>query len=167
LPKASELIEKLKLIPHPEGGFYREFYRSDHLLTEKELPEGYQNTRNLGSIIYYMLKSDDVSAYHKLRSDEIWHFHAGSPFILHLIDNDGNHKKIHLGNSIHLGEVPCFVIPAGFYFGAEVSEENSYALASCTVLPGFSFDDFEMPTADKLMSIFPHLEREIKHLSKL
>ncbi len=166
MQKASELIEKLKLIPHPEGGFYREFYRSEHLLAEKALPKGFQNTKNLGSIIYYMLKSNDVSAYHKLRSDEIWHFHTGSPFILHLIDTDGNYKKIYLGNSIHLREVPCYVIPAGFYFGAEVSEENSYALASCTVLPGFSFEDFEMPTADKLMSIFPHLEQEIKHLSK-
>ena len=163
---ASELIENLNLIQHPEGGFYREFYRSTHLLAAKALPEGFQNKKNLGSIIYYLLASDETSSYHKLRSDEIWHFHTGSPFILHLINTDGNYTKIYLGNRIDLGEVPCFVVPAGFYFGAEVSEENSYSLASCTVLPGFSFEDFEMPTADKLMSIFPHLEQEIKHLSE-
>lgn len=163
---ASELIDSLNLIPHPEGGFYREFYRSAHLLSQKALPVGFQNTKNLGSIIYYMLTSKETSSYHKLRSDEIWHFHTGSSFILHLIDSDGLYRKIHLGNRIHLGEVPCFVVPAGVYFGAEVSEENSYALASCTVLPGFSFEDFEMPTADKLMSIFPHLKQEIKQLSK-
>jgi len=161
---STDWIQALRLIPHPEGGFYREFHRSEHIMEKNSLPEGFTGKRELASFIYYMLTSDNFSAFHRLRSDEIWHFHDGSAFLLHLIDHHGIYSVVRLGINPNIGQVPCFVIPAGFYFAAEVSEENSFALASCTVIPGFSFDDFEMPTRNELISIFPHLVNEIMQI---
>ena len=161
---STDWIQALRLIPHPEGGFYREFHRSEHILGKKSLPEGFTGKRELASFIYYMLTSENFSAFHRLRSDEVWHFHDGSAFLLHLINPLGIYSVIRLGIEANTGQVPCFVVPAGYYFAAEVAEENSFALASCTVIPGFSFDDFDMPTAEELISIFPHLVNEIMHL---
>ena len=163
---ATDWIEALDLSPHPEGGFYREFHRSQHILEEESLPRGFSGDRELGSVIHYLLTGDDSSAFHRLRSDEIWHFHDGSPFLIHMIDPKGVHSAARLGLNVSGGEVPCFVVPAGHYFGAEVAADDSFALASCTVIPAFSFDDFEMPTSDELISIFPHLKSEILHLSR-
>ena len=163
---SSDWIRALGLIPHPEGGFYREFHRSEHVLGKESLPRGFTGDRELGSVIHYMLTGNDFSAFHRLRSDEIWHFHAGSSFLIHLIAPDGVHSVVRLGIKVNTGEVPCFVVPAGHYFGAEVAAEKSFALASCTVIPAFSFDDFEMPTSDELIGIFPHLRNEILRLSR-
>lgn len=164
---STDWIQALSLIPHPEGGFYREFYRSSHVLGKKSLPPGYTGKRELGSVIHYMLTSDTYSAFHRLRSDEIWHFHDGSSFLIHLISPEGIYSKVRLGLDVHIGQIPCYVIPAGYFFGAEVAEENSFALATCTVMPAFSFDDFEMPTSNELISIFPHLINEIMHLNRV
>ena len=83
-----------------------------------------------------------------------------------MIDPKGVHTVVRLGLNVTDGEVPCFVVPGGYYFGAEVATDDSFALASCTVIPAFSFDDFEMPTSDELISIFPHLKSKIQHLSR-
>jgi predicted cupin superfamily sugar epimerase len=162
---STDWIQTLCLVPHPEGGYYREIHRSSKLIQRCALPSGYSGKRELGSVIYYMLTSNNNSAFHRLHSDEIWHFHDGSAFLIHLISPDGAYSVVRLGLDIFVGEVPCFVIPAGYYFGAEVAEENSFALATCTVIPAFSFDDFEMPSRDELISIFPHLTNEIIHLT--
>ncbi len=164
---STDWIQALSLIPHPEGGFYREFYRSNHVLDKKTLPPGFTGNRELGSVIHYMLTSDTYSAFHRLSSDEVWHFHDGSPFLIHLISPAGVYSTVRLGLDVHIGQIPCYVIPAGYYFGAEVAEENSFALATCTVIPAFNFDDFEMPTSDELISIFPHLINEIMHLNRM
>jgi predicted cupin superfamily sugar epimerase len=163
---STDWIQALGLIPHPEGGYYREFYRSSHVLSESSLPEGFRGERDLGSVIHYMLTKNDFSAFHRLRSDEIWHFHHGSAFLIHIISPEGDYRRLKLGLDVHVGEVPCIAIPAGSFFGAEVAEENSYALASCTVMPGFSFEDFQMPSRDKLLAKFPKLFSEIMHLTR-
>ncbi len=163
---STDWIQFLGLLPHPEGGYYREFHRSEHVIPRTALPAAYTGERALGSVIYYMLTGNDISAYHRLITDEIWHFHAGSAFLLHVIDPRGNCKRVRLGLDVHVGEVPCFVIPAGHWFGAEVAEEKSYALASCTVMPGFSFEDFHMPSREELLSMYPALSHEILHLTR-
>ncbi|RKZ01403.1 hypothetical protein DRQ21_10750 [Candidatus Fermentibacteria bacterium] len=163
---STEWIQALGLVPHPEGGYYREFYRSKYILNQEWLPSGFTGKREMGSVIHYMLTNDRCSAFHRLKSDEIWHFHDGSPFVLHLIDPKGVYSVVHLGINVAAGEVPCFAVPAGHWFGAEVAEENSFSLASCTVIPAFNFDDFEMPATDELIGIFPHLAKEIRHLSR-
>lgn len=162
---STDLIQNLGLLPHREGGYYREFHRSNHELPESALPRGFSGKRNLGTVIYYMLTGNEKSAFHRLESDEIWHFHLGSSFLLHLVEPSGIYRRIRLGLNIHTGELPCFVIPAGYLFGAEVAEENSYALASCTVMPGFSYEDFHMPSRSELLHLFPHLSAEIMHLT--
>ncbi len=163
---STDWIQALGLVPHPEGGYFREFHRSKHILNKEWLPSGFSGRRELGSVIHYMLTGNQSSAFHRLKSDEIWHFHDGSPFVLHLISPKGVYSVVHLGINVTAGEIPCFAVPAGHWFGAEVAEENSFSLASCTVIPAFSFEDFEMPTTDELISIFPHLAKEIEHLSR-
>jgi len=163
---STDWIQALCLVPHPEGGYYREMHRSSHVLPTDALPSGFTGKRELASVIHYMLTNNNFSAFHRLRSDEVWHFHDGSSFLIHLISPAGVYRTVRLGLDIHVGEVPCFVVPAGHYFGAEVAEENSFALATCTVMPAFSFDDFEMPTRDELISIFPRLTNEIVHLTR-
>ncbi len=163
---STDWIQALNLMPHPEGGYYREFHRSSIKLHKNSLPPDFKGERELGSVIHYMLTSDSFSAFHKLSSDEIWHFHDGSAFLIHLISPQGEYSVIRLGLDVNVGQVPCFVIPAGYFFGAEVAEENSFALASCTVMPAFNFAEFVMPTRDELISIFPHLINEIMHLGR-
>jgi len=163
---STDWIQALGLLPHPEGGYYREFHRSAHVVPRSALPPAYKGERNLGTVIYYLLTGNDISAFHRLPSDEIWHFHAGSAFLVHVIDPGGSCRRIRLGLDIHVGEVPGLVIPAGHWFGAEVAEEKSYALASCTVMPGFDFEDLHMPSRDELLSMFPELSQEIMHLTR-
>lgn len=163
---STDLIQELNLLPHPEGGYYAEFHRSGHVLEEGSLPEGFKGHRNLGTTIYYMLAGNDISVLHRLPSEEIWHFHHGSAFLLHLIDQEGNYRRVRLGLDVLAGEVPCFAIPSGCWFAAEVAEEMSFALASCTVIPGFSFEDLLIPSRKELTDMFPHLIPEITRLTR-
>ena len=154
---STDWIQTLGLVPHPEGGYYREFYRS---------PVETGKGCSIGTVIYYLLTGNDFSAFHSLSSHEIWHFHHGSAFLIHIIDPRSNYRRVRLGTDAPAGETPCFVIPAGHWFGAEVAEENSFALASCTVMPGFSYDGFIMPSREQLISQFPDLREEIVRLTR-
>lgn len=120
----------------------------------------------MGSIIYYLLRGDEFSAFHSLQSDEVWHFHSGSAFALHIISPEGKYRTVRLGRELHKGDVPCYAIPAGYFFGAEVAEHGNFALASCTVIPGFSFEDFHMPSRQELIALFPSFAGEITHLTR-
>jgi predicted cupin superfamily sugar epimerase len=145
-------IEHLALQPHPEGGYYRESYRSDLLL--ENLPDSFPGKRNASTAIYFLLPSDQKSLFHKIKSDEIWHFHMGSPLHIYVLETKG-FKRHTLGLSLEEGELPQVVIPANTWFGAIVAEANSYTLASCTVAPGFDFSDFEMAQREILLMEFP------------
>lgn len=158
-------IEKLDLIPHPEGGYFREIYRSEEILHEG-LPERFTGDRCFCTAIYYLLLSGQISTLHKIKSDETWHFYQGSPLELYMISLDGVHTKIVLGNNIAEGEVLQFTVPHGSWFGARPILENSYTLVGNTVAPGFDFDDFEMGNRDELIKSFPQLEQIIIELTK-
>lgn len=144
-PSAKMWIRRLKLKPHPEGGYYRETYRSPEKIPGSALSSRYGGTpRSFSTLIYYLLQGEETSRLHRLKSDEIWCFHAGSGLTLHLKTSSGSFKKIRLGLRPEKKEVPHVVIKQGCWFGAEVSEKNSYALVSCIVAPGFAFSDFEL-----------------------
>ena len=150
-----QIIKTLNLLPHPEGGYYRETYRSDGVIGNENLDASFEGTRNYSTCIYFLLTSESFSAFHKINQDEGWHFYKGSPIDLHIITKEGEHKHISIGSAIEEGQVPQYIVKAGDYFAAQVSEPDSYALVGCTVAPGFDFRDFKMPPAEELIDLFP------------
>lgn len=153
---SKELVQKLNLLPHPEGGFYRETYRSEQVLT---LDNGVK--RNANTSIYYLLEDNDKSAFHKIKSDELWFFHLGNTLEIVFIEND-QLKTILLGSAIENGEVLQAKIPANTWFGSRVKDGKGFSLVSCTVAPGFDFADFELADRDDLLTQYPHLKSMIQ-----
>jgi predicted cupin superfamily sugar epimerase len=154
-------IKKLQLTPHPEGGYYREIYSSNNYTDLSFLTGTKEVKRSLSTSIYFLLKSGEVSKFHRLRSDEIWYYHHGSSITIHCIDVAGVPEDILLGSNADKGEVFQAVIPAGTIFGATVNDKDSYSLVSCMVSPGFNFDDFELMGREDLLSKFPDLKEMI------
>ena len=150
-----QIVKKLGLTPHPEGGFFKETYRSKGEINTDSLPSDYDGKRNYATSIYFLLTSDTFSAFHRIRQDEIWHFYDGSPIRLHTISETGEHKEHLIGLDFSKGQVPQLVVPGGQWFAATVVRENDYALVGCTVSPGFSFQDFELPSKKELIAKFP------------
>ncbi|UII25038.1 cupin domain-containing protein [Fulvivirga maritima] len=155
-------IDSLGLLPHPEGGYFKETYRSDFRVEFT----GFNGIRNVSTGIYFMLGENDFSAFHRIKSDEMWHFYEGSALEIHMIYPDGNYKMVKLGRNIEKGEVFQFVVPAGCWFGSRLGKEGDYALVGCTVAPGFDFQDFEMPSKAFLLENFPDHEKIIGELTR-
>ena len=166
MDRIQELVSKLGLQEHPEGGFYKETYRSKGVIPREVLPEEFSGPRNYSTGIYFLLTSDTFSAFHKIHQDELWHFYEGSPLIVHMIDSEGKYATQKLGLNFEAGEVPQFMVPAGVWFGAEVSDTGSYTLTGCTVAPGFDFEDFEMAERESLISLFPTHTAIIEKLTR-
>ncbi|WP_115463076.1 cupin domain-containing protein [Winogradskyella aurantiaca] len=158
---ADTIIKELDLKVHPEGGYYRETYRSTGAL---EL-SGYEGIRSFSTGIYYLLLQGKISAFHKIKQDEMWHFYKGSSLELHIISPDGSYQKVIVGNQLNYGEVPQFVVHGGDYFAARVCSGGHYSLAGCTVAPGFDFKDFVMPSRSELIQQFPKHEAIIRELT--
>lgn len=154
-------IDKLGLIKHPEGGYYKEIYRSSEIISNQELSVKYDGLRNLASSIYFLLTSNDVSHFHRLRSDEIWYHHAGSALTIYMIAQDGKLTESKLGTNGTQGEIPQVIIPRGSIFGALVNQNNSFALIGCMVSPGFDFQDFELLSGAELRQKYPQHEKTI------
>ncbi len=163
---ASYWIEKLRLEPHPEGGYFRQTYRSDIQIAGEALPARFSGARSASTAIYFLLSGNDFSAFHRLQSDEIWHFYAGSGLIVHVIDPAAEYSCIRLGNNAEHGEVLQAVIEAGFWFGSELADRSSYALVGCTVSPGFDFADFELGKSLELVRCYPQHRRVIERLTR-
>ncbi len=159
------IITKLDLKPHPEGGYFRETYRSNGIIKADCLDKNYDGNRNHSTCIYFLLTSGNFSAMHRIKQDEVWHFYDGSAIRLHIITENGKHTQHIIGNNILKGELPQFVVPGGNWFAAEVVEPNNYALVGCTVSPGFSFKDFELKSQKELTHLFPHLKTIIAKLT--
>lgn len=155
IAKAEEYISMLNLKPHPEGGYYTEVYRSDEMIKDTHLPERYSSSHSFGTSIYFLLKGKDISKFHKLSSDEIWHFYDGSEVIIYILSNEGTLNKEILGRKIDEGSSFQITIPGGNWFAAELKNKNSFALVGCTVSPGFEFEDFELAERDHLVKKFP------------
>jgi uncharacterized protein len=149
------LVHRLHLKPHPEGGYYREVYRSDGQIPQTALGPGFNGPRNYSTSIYFLLTSDNFSSFHRIRQDEVWHFYLGSALHVHVIEPAGNLTTHIVGNNIALGELPQVVVPAGCWFASGVSRNDSFSLVGCTVSPGFDFDDFELANRQELIDTFP------------
>jgi hypothetical protein len=148
-------IRALDLQPHPEGGFFRETYRSADAIDAGCLPARFPGTRPCSTAIYFLLRGDQRSALHRLRADEMWHFYAGGALTLHVIDRNGRLSVPVLGPDIERGESFQVVVKAGCWFGATVNDAASYTLAGCTVSPGFGLEDFELGDREALVRLYP------------
>jgi predicted cupin superfamily sugar epimerase len=153
-------IEKLGLEPHPEGGYFRQTYRSEIVIARKALPAEFTGARVVSTAIYFLLDGKNFSAFHRLRSDEVWHFYVGEVLIVHVIDLAGRYSSIRLGRDPDAGEVLQAVVPAGCWFASHVADWKAFAVVGCTVAPGFDFEDFEMGKRVELAARYP-LQREV------
>lgn len=163
---AEELIKRLDLVRHPEGGWYRETYRATEVIPAAALPERFAGDRSFCTAIYFLLEKGDVSTFHRINSDELWHFHAGASLTIHMLSPEGEHRTLRLGADLATGASYQAVVPAGYWFGAEVSGVGEYALVSCTVAPGFDFADFEMAGRENLLRQFPRHDDLIRRLTR-
>ncbi len=164
---AADLIELLKLCRHPEGGWYRETYRSSEKVPAELLPARFGGERNICTAIYFLLERGDFSSLHRIKSDEIWHFYAGVPLTIHIFTPRGVHEAVKLGADIAAGEAFQAVVPAGCWFGAEIAGPGPYSLVGCTVAPGFDFADFEMGKREELLALYPAQREIIQRLTRI
>ena len=155
MTEAESIIKKLDLQPHPEGGYFKEIYRSDGIIAKNSLNPSFSGHRNYSTSIYFLLTSNTFSAFHRINQDEIWHFYKGSPIKLHIITNKGKYTSIIIGNDFNKEQTPQYVVKAKDWFAAEVINNNDYTLVGCTVSPGFDFKDFDLPKRNDLISRFP------------
>jgi len=166
MKNAEYWIEKLHLQKHPEGGYFKQIYHSDEKIKAEHLPERYSGERHHSTSIYFLITAEEFSAFHRIKSDELWHFYTGSAVTIHIIDEKGKLSQVKLGSNHERGEVFQFAIPNGVWFGASVDAPDSFALIGCTVAPGFHFDDFELGKRDELIKIFPGHETVIRRLTR-
>jgi uncharacterized protein len=159
-------IEKLRLEPHPEGGYFRQTYQSELMIARDALPEGFAGARAASTAIYFLLDGKNFSAFHRLQSDEIWHFYAGAPLIVHVIAPEGEYYPIVLGNDLEAGQVLQAVVPWGRWFASHGADWKSFAVVGCTVAPGFDFEDFEMGRREELVAEYPQHRELIERLTR-
>ena len=158
-------INHLGLSPHPEGGYYRATYKADLTIVRSALPSSYQGDRSASTAIYFLLDEGNFSAFHRIASDEVWHFYAGSSLVVYVIDAEGNYSELHLGDGS--GEVFQAVVKAGCWFASRVKDAAGFALVGCTVAPGFDFADFELGVRSELIRTFPAQRKLIEELTRV
>ena len=162
--KAQKYIKQLQLKKHPEGGYFKEVYRSGEIILPEHLPKRYKQSRNFSTSIYFLLEGKQFSSFHLLQSDELWHFYDGSAVLLYIINQKGELTVKKLGR-----DEDCelqLTIEKQSWFAAELENNKSFALFGCTVSPGFDFDDFEMGRRDELIKKFPQHSALMKRLTK-
>jgi uncharacterized protein len=166
IKSAQYWIDRLNLIAHPEGGYYRETYRSQLSIAREALPPQFTGSRLVSTAIYFLLDGENSSAFHRLRSDELWHFYSGSPITVYVIAPDGGYSEIQLGSDPDAGEALQAVVKAGCWFASRVRDSKSFALAGCTVAPGFDLADFELGKREELVRLYPQHRNLIESLTR-
>ncbi|MDF2594374.1 MAG: cupin [Clostridia bacterium] len=147
---AQYFIEKLEMMPHVEGGYYKECFLSDE---------------RMWSSIYFLLEQGDVSHLHRLQSDELWYYHAGSSLTIYIIDVEGKLTEKQLGLDIEKGEVPQVLVPKGTIFGSAQNKEG-FSLVGCMVAPAFTFEGFELFEREELLQKYPEHRDIIVRLTR-
>ncbi|PWT78652.1 MAG: hypothetical protein C5B59_01305 [Bacteroidetes bacterium] len=158
-------IQELNLREHVEGGYYREIYRSSLIIPQSGLPFAFAGDRHASTSIYFLLKSGSHSAFHRILSDETWHFYSGGCLLIYEMNYHGLLRIHRLGNNPEKDERFQVTIEAGNWFGARPDNGTDYALVGCTVAPGFDFADFELANAAELSNQFPTHRNLIMELS--
>jgi uncharacterized protein len=157
--EVSRLIEQLGLVAHPEGGHYREFFRSTVVLSTA------RGTRSASTGIWFLVAAGEFSAFHQvLGADEVWQHCAGDPLLLHLLDERGA-SSVRLGPDLAAGEQPVSVVPAGIIQAAEPAGRR-FSLCACIVAPGFDFADFVLPSRAALCERYPQERALIERLTR-
>jgi predicted cupin superfamily sugar epimerase len=156
MTQLQQLINELELQAHPEGGYYKETYRSAQTLDGQD--------RHLLTSIYFLLTAENASRFHRIKSDELWYFHAGSPLIVHTLSKRG-HEQHHLGLDLSKGQQPFLWIPKDTIFGSTILNDEGYSLVSCAVAPGFDFRDFELFERAELLEVFSEYREIVERLS--
>lgn len=161
---SSYWIQKLELLPHPEGGFYKETYRA--MESNSFVMNGQKKNRNLSTAIYFLMECGNFSAFHRIQSDELWHFYTGDPLEIVIIEPSGKLEKILMGSNPENGECLQAVVPANVWFGSRPLQGSTYSLVACTVSPGFDFQDFELAQKENLLHQFPKHKQIIEELTR-
>jgi predicted cupin superfamily sugar epimerase len=159
-------IDRLRLSPHPEGGYYRVTYQSELTIVQDALPSGFHGDRSASTAIYFLLAESDFSAFHRIASDELWHFYAGSGLIVYIIDPEGNYSELQIGDGFEAGEVFQAVVQTGCWFASRLKNPDGFALVGCTVAPGFDFADFELAKRSELTATYPRHRKLIEELTR-
>lgn len=161
------LVKTLELLPHPEGGYYKEVYRSGGKIAALALPQEFTGDRNFATAIYFLIEKNNFSALHKIKSDETWHFYYGDALEVIELDDTGNLKTTLVGSGLAAGETFQYTVPANTWFGSRVKAGGNFSLVGCTVAPGFDFADFEMAGRDVLIEQFPQHKAMIEEMTRL
>lgn len=156
---AQTYIQKFDMAPHPEGGYFKEIYRSDENISHHSLPARFSGARSFSTAIYFLLEQGDKSHLHRIQSDEMWHFYAGDPLEIIQISPDGVLERVILENKTHF----THIVPAGYWFGSR--SQGAFSLVGCTVAPGFDFADFEMAKKADLSKQYPQHKKIIGEMS--
>lgn len=157
---ANYFIQTLDMIPHVEGGYYKEC-----LLSTDPIQQENTSSKTLWSSIYFLLQTGEVSHFHRLKSDEVWYFHSGMPLTIYMISPTGELICKQLGLNINKGESPQILVPKGYIFGSALNEDG-YSLVGCMVAPSFSFEDFELFERTELLELYPQHQDIIKKLTR-
>lgn len=162
---ARQLIEKYQLRTHPEGGHYLETYRSREKIEKTALPNRFSGERNFATAIYFLLEGKQFSAFHRIQSDELWHFYSGAGLHIYVLHPDGRGELLKLGDDLENGYSFQQMVPAGCWFASKPVREDGFSFVGCTVAPGFDFADFELAEKNVLIKEYPTYGEWIKMLS--
>jgi predicted cupin superfamily sugar epimerase len=163
---ANAIISTLGLVAHPEGGYYRETFRSDDRLSAAALPERYDGDRAMATAIYYLIEAGNFSALHRVKSDEVFHFYTGDPVEVFVISPDGEAATTVMGSDIEAAHSPQLLVPKGSIQGLNVARGGAFALLGATVAPGFDFADFELMSREALIKAYPRWSEQIIKLTR-
>ena len=160
MTEVQKIVSNYKMESHPEGGWYKETYRSKDNTTIPQLGE-----RSLMTSIYFLLESHQTSNFHIIKSDELWFYHSGSALTVHCILPNGTYKKLHIGPDFDKGQTFQALVPKGTIFGSTVDVKNTFSMVGCTVSPGFDFKDFKLFNQQELLDLHPQHQSIIEKLT--
>jgi predicted cupin superfamily sugar epimerase len=164
--ESDSIIKQFSLQPHPEGGWYRQTYKSNEEINAEALPKRFGGNRTFATAIYFLLEKEKFSAFHRIKSDECWHFYLGDPLEIYIIHEKGDLEIVLLGNNFKNGQTLQYVVPANCWFASRPAANSEYCFVGCTVSPGFEFEDFELANANELIKIYPQHTAVIKKLCR-